>query len=420
MKVLVCDDRKKGAGERVRREIESTTGHEAELLSARSLEKAIGDFFKWQVAPIFEGEYSTQTPKGEISPFMSDFDILILDNNLSALDFGGTRQTAESIAGYLRAFGNIPYIVSLNKNPHVDFDLRYLVGDYETQADLAVNQAHLSNLALWTGAPKDAPEDGFLPWYWPALNHLPDRRRGQIKFVRERLDAPILGAMHFPPSASVSLSRDARAALAPESERLSAVTFTKFFVTACRSLPIRPERQKLAKAAAGDRVRDIVARVVAGELDRWFRRDLLGPQDVLVDLPHLLMRMPFLLHPHAHDLQHWNHALTLPDPPYGLSADLYEKHVKPTEVVYGDWTKSPSFWWRDLKSNAELNRMFFGDTSPWAEAVFCEDISRFRLRGDEPDHPPSEFVTEFDGSWNRRYVANLRRKHYTPRSRLAK
>lgn len=419
MKVLVCDDRRRGVGERVKREIKSTAGHEAELLSAGSLTKAIGDFFKRQVEPIFEGEYSTPTPKGELSPFMSDFDVLILDNDLSALDFGGPRQTAESIAGYFRAFGNIPYVVSLNKNPHVDFDLRHLVGDYETQADLAVNQAHLSNPALWTGAPKDASDDGFLPWYWPALNHVPDRRRRQIKFVRDRLDAPILGAMRFPSSASVSLSRDASAALAPEAKRLSAVTFRKFFVTACRSLPIRPERQKLAKAATGSPMRDIVARVVAGELDRWFRRNLLGPQDVLVDLPHLLMRMPFLLHPHAHDLQRWNHALTLSDPPYGLSADLYEKHVKPTEVVCGDWTKSPSFWWRDLKSNAELNRMFFRDTSPWAEAVFCQDISRFRLRGDEPDHPPSEFVAEFDGSWNRRHVANLPRKHYVPRSRLA-
>ena len=420
MKVLVCDDRKRGVGERVKREIEDTAGHEVDLLSADSLKKAIRDFFKRQVESIFQGEYSTPIPKGETSPFMSNFDILILDNNLSALDFGGTRQTAESIAGYFRAFGNIPYIVSLNKNPHVDFDLRHLVGDYETQADLAVNQAHLLNQALWTGVPKDASDDGFLPWYWPALNHVPDRRRRQIQFVRERLDAPILEAMRFPTSASVSLSRDARAALAPEAERLSAVTFTKFFVTACRSLPIRAERQKLAKVAPDDRVRDVLSRVVAGELDRWFRRDLLGPQDVLVDLPHLLMRMPFLLGPNAADLDCWNSALAATKPPYGLSRQIYEMHVEDAAFPYDDWIETPCFWWKDLRSNAQLNRMFFGETSPWAEAVFCEDLSLFRSQGDEPDRPPSEFVAEFDSSWNRRYVANLRRKHYAPRSRLAK
>lgn len=420
MKILVCDDRRRGVGERVKREIESTAGHEAELLSAGSLTKAIGDFFKRQVESIFEGEYSTPTPKGGISPFMSDFDILILDNNLSALDFGGPRQTAESIAGYLRAFGDIPYVVSLNKNPHVDFDLRHLVGDHETQADLAVNQAHLSNPALWTGAPKDAPEDGFLPWYWPALNHVPDRRRRQIEFVRERLDVPIFEAMRFPPSASVSLSRDARAALAPEAERLSRVTFTKFFVTACRSLPIRAERRKLARAAACGRVRDVVSRVVAGELDRWFRRDLLGAQDVLVDLPHLLMRMPFLLGPNAADLDCWNNALAAAKPPYGLSRRIYETHIEDAEFPCDDWRETPCFWWRDLKSNVELNRLFFEDASPWADAIFCEDLSRFRSRSDEPDRRPAEFVTELDGSWNRRYVANLRRKHYAPRSRLVK
>ena len=81
----------------------------------------------------------------------SDFDIVVLDNNLAALEVSGARQTAESIAGYIRAFTNIPYIVSLNKNPEVDFDLRYLLGDYQTQADVALNTDHLANRALWRG-----------------------------------------------------------------------------------------------------------------------------------------------------------------------------------------------------------------------------------------------------------------------------
>ena len=67
-------------------------------------------------------------------------DIVILDNNLAELTIPGARHTAESIAGYIRAFTNIPYIVSLNKNPDIDFDLRYLMGDRHTQADVRFEQ----------------------------------------------------------------------------------------------------------------------------------------------------------------------------------------------------------------------------------------------------------------------------------------
>lgn len=419
MKVLVCDDRKRGAGEHVQRMIEKTPRHETVLLSAVDLTNAIKDFFKWRVEPVLRGDYSRQTQEDRASIFMSDFDIAILDNNLSELDLGGTRQTAESIAGYLRAFGNIPYIVSLNKNPHVDFDLRHLVGDYETLADLAVNETHLSNLALWTGDPDDATDD-FLPWYWPALNDAPARRRAQIRFVAEHFDKPILKSLEFPASASHSLSRHAKGALSPEAELVAKVTFKTFFVKACRSLPIRADREKLARAVPKeDPARTVTSRVAAGELDRWFRRNLLGPQDVLVDLPHLLMRLPFLLGPRAQHLECWNQALTAVEPPHGLSREIYRKHIQCAGFPYDVWTKSPCFWWRELKSDTELNRMFFEDESQWADVVFCEDLSRFKPRTKGADGQ-LEFAADFDGTWNRRHVANLPAKQYIPKSRLAK
>ena len=267
MKVLVCDDRKRGAGEHVKRAIEKTTGHETELWSAGDLTEEIAKFFRCRVEPVLQGTYSKQTQEDDFSIFCtSGFDIAILDNNLSELELRGTRQTAESIAGYLRAFGNIPYIVSLNKNPHVDFDLRYLVGDHETLADLAVNEAHLSNPALWTGDPKDAT-DGFLPWYWPALNDAPPRRRAQARFVAEHFDKPILKSLGFPASAMRSLSRHAKGALSPEVElstSLAKVTFKTFFTKACRSLPIRSDRENLARAVQREKLAcTVTSRIVA-------------------------------------------------------------------------------------------------------------------------------------------------------------
>ena len=418
MKILLCDDIEK-RGERTNRAIAAAVpSHETHLLSGNCLTTEINKLFK-RAGAVLNNTKSRSTEE-ETSKFNSNFDIAILDNNLWALNVDGARHTAESIAGYVRAFGNIPYIVSLNKSPQVDFDLRYLVGDYQTHADLAVNNKHLSNRALWTGDVRDA-KDNFLPWYWPALNDVAHRRRRQIRFVAEHLEDPISESLEFPPFASHYLSRHAKGALSPEAARFATITFTKFFVTACRSLPIRADREDLAKTASGhNTARGIVARIVAGELDRWIRRDLLGPQDLLVDVPHLLMRMPFILGRVANEHERWNDAVMATEPPYGLSNEIYNTHLEGARFPHDAWIKSPCFWWGMLKSDAVLNRMFFRNDSQWARVVFCEDLSRFRSSDNGAVGAPMEFAAEFDGAWSRRHVAHLRGKHYTPKSRLAK
>ena len=423
MKVLVCDDIDK-RGRKTADAISTAVGHCTTPLTGDCLKSEIAGLFERAHSLLGSAKSPKSAPATDLLHFRSnDYDIAILDNNLSDLNVAGARHTAESIAGYLRAFGTIPYIVSLNKNPQVDFDLRYLVGDYQTQADLAVNDKHLSNRALWTGDPQDAT-DGFLPWYWPSLNDAADRRRRQIEFVERHLGKPILQSMGFPVSASDHLSRHAKGALSPEAERVTRITFMKFFETSCRSLPIRKERQMLGKKAnAGDTTAyRIVSRVVAGEIEKWVRRDLVGPQDVLVDLPHLLMRMPFLLGTNAGQLPRWNEAIAAMKPPYGMAAEIHDDDLKLDTFADADiWTKSPCFWWRALKSNDRLNRMFYEDAGEWIDAVFCEDLSRFKSSSSESDSKPSEFATELEGPWNRRHVAYIKGQYaYMPMSRFAK
>ena len=153
MKILVCDD-ERTRGEKTRKAIATGTDHETRLLAGDELTK--------QIRSLFDRAASTLTHNSSMASTRSEFeneeyDIAILDNNLSELDIRTARHTAESIAGYVRAFWKIPYIVSLNKNPHVDFDLRYLVGDYQTHADLALNDKHLSISTLWTGISANDP-----------------------------------------------------------------------------------------------------------------------------------------------------------------------------------------------------------------------------------------------------------------------
>ena len=162
MKILVCDD-ERSKGEKTRQAIAAGTDSETRLLAQDELAEHIGALFD-RAASMVKPDSTAPSTQSE---FESDeYDIAILDNNLSELHIRGARHTAESIAGYARAFGKIPYIVSLNKNPHVDFDLRYLVGDYETHADFALNDKHLPIAALWTGI---SVNDQFRPWYWPPM-----------------------------------------------------------------------------------------------------------------------------------------------------------------------------------------------------------------------------------------------------------
>ena len=301
-----------------------------------------------------------------------DCDIAIIDNNLAALDIKGARLTAEAVAGFVRAFTTAPYVVSLNKNPEIDFDLRYLVGDYQTHADLAINASHLSIPALWTGNPRDT-EDGFLPWYWPVLSNISRKRREQIEFLETRLKSSIVEALDFPRRAVHYLSRHAIGALTPVENAedtdtqdripLSTINFIDFFVHSCRSLPAYSDRKILATPATrGDEHScKVVARIVAAEIDKWFRRDVLGPQEVLVDVPHLLMRMPFLLGDKVGDVDRWHDLLTIKEPPFGLDQGVYDEHVASAKFSHDLWVKSPCFWWSELKENEALNDFFFSD-----------------------------------------------------------
>ena len=439
LKVLICDDIRKRCEEtaaeihKVRDKLVSA-GIDIKIqeLFGKELSKEIKDLFgyvKKQLPPVDTGSFKN------IDPFNHakfDCDIVIIDNNLAALEIEGTRLTAEAVAGFVRAFTGAHYIVSLNKNPEVDFDLRYLVGDYQTQADLALNADHLSNPALWTGNPKDT-KDGFLPWYWPALNYVSKKRLEQVKFVKRNMRSAILDTLSFRGRAVDYLSRHAVGALSSEvsdptdgesdDRSVERTTFVEFFLDSCRSLPVRVERERIAEAAsAGSKnAVEIIARVVSAEIDKWIRRDVLGPQDVLVDIPHLLMRMPFVLGGGVCDIDQWDGAMTDTEPPFGMDREIYENHISDIKFMHDVWVKSPCFWWPDLKTNEALNDLFFAAGDEWPDAVFCEDISLFRtVTQNEGEFGPKEFAAEFEGSWSRRYVARLPDWKYAPRSRFAR
>lgn len=425
MKILVCDDIRdrccevvQAIGDSQQPDVEVTPLFEKELVGALS--------------GLFDSVRQCMDDPKAYRPAGSRFnsiDIIIVDNNLSHLDIKGARLTAEAIAGYLRAFTDVPYIISLNKNPDVDFDLRYLIGDYETRTDLALNTNHLGNPALWTGKPPEAKDD-FLPWYWPRLTISAARRRDQIAFAEEHLDESVLATLGLPKEEVTGfLSLHAKGALSPEAELdgrnsgggipIEEITYRHVFLARSRSLPSKTEREQMLEAVKEGNldVKKVVARVVAADIDLWFRRDVLGPQEMLVDLPHLLMRLPFLLGSRAGRIEEWNKAITEERAPFGIERDLYDAHFAGALFQRGMWVPRPCFRWPLLKQDEKLDeRLFASKSDEWCDAVFCEDRSTFVERS---ENAPVEFSAEFEGTWGHRYVAKLSGYHYAPRSRFA-
>jgi hypothetical protein len=159
---------------------------------------------------------------------------------------------------------------------------------------------------------------------------------------------------------------------------------------------------------------------VAADIDLWFRRDVLGPQEALVDIPHLLMRMPFLLGDGASEIERWNHAASENTEPFGLDEEIYGEHLAGAKSQHDIWVSSPSFWWSNLKANDKLDAFFFEKREKeWADVVFCEDSSAFAERSPSGGRAPMEFSAEFEGSWGRRYVARIGGARYAPRTRFA-
>ncbi len=424
MKILVCDD-EEGRSNDIANSIRDGVGIVPERLVGQPLTDVLESLRKGINACMEKPNECKRLPK---LPF-NDFDIVVLDNNLAHLDSTGARLTAEAIIGNIRAFTEVPYIISLNKNTEVDFDLRFLVGDYQTRADIALNTPHLSNPGLWSGEVEKAT-NGFLPWYWPRLKVAATRRRSQIDFVRKHLDDSVLTTLGFDDDAIAFLSPHALGALSPRAESDGAqdeslspkeITFRDVFIARDRSLPVQSERELLSQSQkAGNNFLDgVIARSVAADIDFWFRRDVVGPQEPLVDVSHLLLRLPFLLGNRAGEIKEWNASATSKTAPYGIEAGLYDGHLANKKYEHELWVPNPCFRWPQLKSDEKLNHLFFAEDQNWADVVFCEDRSQFVERESANGDPPAEFQAEFEGSWSRRHVSRIDGIKYAPLSQLA-
>lgn len=333
---------------------------------------------------------------------VDDCDILIFDHDLEKA--GSQRPTAESFLGLVRAYTNCPFTIVLNKYPDVDFDLTLRI-DYDTLADFAINAKCLKCPGLWS----DSFSGKFRPWYWPNLSHATELRQRQIKDVIVNFETPIFRFFEFDKDDRTdTLSRTARAQLS-HSGRYREITFAQYFHQMAKTL--RPaDRRKLFKRRKDNK--DVIARIVAAEISAWLEREVLGPQDVLVDAPHLVSRRPALLRGDRRVRATWNATTELARPPTKLA----ERELSKFEFNPGHWLSRRGYWWPQLVKSRNVEIMhekYFKSNEKEVRYVFCEDTSRF-----ENVYDTREFVCDYHSIWDRRYIRHLSSYRYAPKVRM--
>lgn len=326
-----------------------------------------------------------------------DADILVLDYDLLYVDKKNARHTGESLARLARAFSAAQVVVVVNQFRDAQFDLS-LRGHLASHADLNLDAALIDTPGLWV----DPPWDGFRPWHWHTLYRAVDSQRARQAWVENHWDSPIVDALGM---------RD------DDLDRLndSAVGFIGSNIKNWQELRVRTFKNFVCQPANGweeSAVADsrvAAARFAGARIGKWLERQVLAPQDALIDLPHLIQRFPFLLGDDVAELEAWNATVHSSESVKDRMPD--DCWFEPRGIL-----SRPAVWsqrFEDAETIREKRRSFdFGLVPPF---VFLEDTSTF-AHIDEA----KQFRAGHHNVFDRRFVKYLSDYYtYAPQRRLA-
>lgn len=360
--------------------IEEVRAGAGELLTRRSAARSEGDIARKPQDCVFD-----------------NVDILILDYDLLHIDEQRARYTGEGLARLARTFTECGTIVVVNqfRNAHFDLSLR---GNLWSHADLNLNADLLARPGLW----EDGPWEGFRPWSWQSLNRAVETQRAREELVESRLGESIVDVLNMEEDDVIGLSDTAFGFVAPEAGSFSdfgSRTFKCFLNDAVDG------RDALATTDSDPAT---ASRFVAARIGKWLEREVLGPQDALIDVPHLIERYPFLMGNDVAELDAWNAAI---HDPQKLKAETPEGcWFKPEEFL-----TRPAVWRHRFEADAEISerrhKYDYSDVPPF---VFLEDTSEFA-----PLSEAIEFRAGHHNAFDRRFLRHLSKFSYAPQRRLA-
>lgn len=327
-------------------------------------------------------------------------DVLILDSDLTPDrdsktgddpdDLVATHlasQVGREVAHLARAYSTAGAIVVVNQGAKTrTFDLT-LNRFHNGTADVYVTDDELDNVGLWdpTG------HSGYRPWAWPDLLRLPAAIREAAE--GSGLTDRVMSTLGLDGSwvADSLLTRQIESIDLNDAADAETITFRDIVQTSSFGLGLRPKEltspaQQVRVAVCGTR--------------HWLERMVLPSQNILVDLPHLLQRQPWLV-TDREDLTAWNR----------LVADSWTVSPIVAPDAYNE--KASAFLGRSVWNVGALPARLAGQQVLPTDPVFCEDTSQFC-----PLAGAVDFLSDVEGSQARRFIARLPDVTYTPPTRM--
>ena len=326
-----------------------------------------------------------------------DIDILVIDYDLLHIDEANAQYTGEGLGRLVRMFTECAVIVVVNQYPQAHFDLR-LRGHLESHADLNMDAELIAVPGLW----REPPWTGFRPWRWQTLNAAVRTQRARQKVVATKFSQSVLDTVGMRSEDASRLSDFAFGFLSPSANRFQSLreaTFQSFLNDASDGRDIR-------SLAESDR--EAATRVASARIGKWLEREILGGQDVLIDIPHLLQRFPFVLGDTVADLDIWNSAVHDPE----VVARVVEEDAW---FARNEILSRPAIWTSRFQADTNVREMRATfDFASVPEFVFVEDRSVFVKLSEA-----MEFRAGFHNVFDRRYIARVDGISYGPQRRLA-
>jgi hypothetical protein len=404
--VLVCDDDQRRATQ-WKTKLEEKAGLPP-TFGVRSLNN---EELNAAVRELSERRAALRSGSDSTAPGDALFDsasVLVIDYDLFELDPDGVL-TGETVAYLARCYSTCGAIVGVNQFGENAFDLR-LTGHPKSFADVNIGGAQVANPGLWTALWEDFTGwTGFRPWLWPSVPKLVRDFEKRVKDV----DGTGLGIDVY---TLLGLGEDV-VSLLPSATR-------EYWLGSGSS-----ERPTLADIVQSSGVglkrgdapwEPALARIAAARLSSWLEQLVLPAQDILIDAPHLVSRFPSLADsPDSPDSLNLTTTLDSAGPGGFRSRDVASARYEATH-----WVSRPVWFWPQCARSAQIDEV----RDPFAErkrlaGVFCEDVSRFIVRGEAVEYAATPGAT-----FSRRFVLGpssripgfsaLKRVEYVPAGRL--
>lgn len=393
--ILICDDDQTRAADWVARIERLSMNAKVRALSPVEFARVVRDLKVRMASSRAQGAVE----RDDNATDLDAIDILILDSDLTPdpdakIDdpelLVATHLVSEhgaEVAHLARTYTTVGSIAIVNQGAKSrTFDLtlsRFAKG----VAEVYITNEDVDNRALWD----PSAHADYRPWSWPALQSI--GREIDLLIADLSLGDGVLQAIGLQEQGieDLILLRQAEPLDLDDPNTIATLTFSDLAESYGFGLGSRP------KERTSDSLR---LRLSVFGLRRWLDRLVLPAQNILIDLPHLIERRPWLV-ADRENLDSWNDrsgwwwpALpsVLPDAYNAKASRLLGRNV----------------WNISLLPEQEA----FENVMP-SDPVFCEDSSSFRPLSEAVD-----FLSDLEGGQSRRFVEKLADVSYSPPTRL--